>query len=111
MQSSSIREPKVHRFKIKLLDISGAQTERHRNSRLLGEIDVRLTKKVIKLEGLTHHADSRFHQNSTNRSEVLDMSRMVRSRSAVAYEPQSDTGGVALRKPSGRDPRAIERTF
>ncbi len=36
------------------------------------EIDVRLTKKVIKPEGLTHHADSIFHLKRAN-SEWIEL--------------------------------------
>lgn len=37
------------------------------------EIDVRLTKKVIKAEGLSHHEDSQFHRHRSPNSEWIEL--------------------------------------
>ncbi|MCR9204881.1 MAG: DUF5519 family protein [Halobacteriovoraceae bacterium] len=72
----------------KLSKISGLE---HRPSRVAGgtaiffkgkeiahfhhnnEIDVRLTKKVIKGEGLSHPDDSKFHHHRTPNSEWIEL--------------------------------------
>ena len=37
------------------------------------EIEVRLTKKVIKAEGLSHHEDSEFHRHRSPSSEWIQL--------------------------------------